>query len=317
MNKTKMISLKRISKDIQEITKNPVEGIGIIQYESDFFKYIVNIKLLYGVYKGFCLQLLLTFSDSYPTKPPKILIFPGQNFDGSYHHHVFSDHDGFYKFCFDLLENDFMKTDEENTGWNPSYTISSLLIQVQNFLCDPDLHHAIPDYLIKKFFESMKTYQRDFVDTDGKNVTHTWEHPYPPMYFKPEIKIEDKKEDKKDDKDDNEDKEENNDENNIDSNKCETIEEIEKEINELEKKKNNKKKKERKKKIEKLKKKLEELKKEEENKKRLIEIKENLTCFMLKLNYIEDPEILLGYPIIQKNTGRGLKIKIELYPIPE
>ena len=317
MNKTKMISLKRISKDIQEITKNPVEGIGIIQYESDFFKYIVNIKLLYGVYKGFCLQLLLTFSDSYPTKPPKILIFPGQNFDGSYHHHVFSDHDGFYKFCFDLLENDFMKTDEENTGWNPSYTISSLLIQVQNFLCDPDLHHAIPDYLIKKFFESMKTYQRDFVDTDGKNVTHTWEHPYPPMYFKPEIKIEDKKEDKKDDKDDNEDKEENNDENNIDTNKCETIEEIEKEINELEKKKNNKKKKERKKKIEKLKKKVEELKKEDENKKRLIEIKENLTCFMLKLNYIEDPEILLGYPIIQKNTGRGLKIKIELYPIPE
>ena len=317
MNKTKMISLKRISKDIQEITKNPVEGIGIIQYESDFFKYIVNIKLLYGVYKGFCLQLLLTFSDSYPTKPPKILIFPGQNFDGSYHHHVFSDHDGFYKFCFDLLENDFMKTDEENTGWNPSYTISSLLIQVQNFLCDPDLHHAIPDYLIKKFFESMKTYQRDFVDTDGKNVTHTWEHPYPPMYFKPEIKIEEKKEDKKDDKDDNEDKEENNDENNIDTNKCETIEEIEKEINELEKKKNNKKKKERKKKIEKLKKKLEELKKEKENKKRLIEIKENLTCFMLKLNYIEDPEILLGYPIIQKNTGRGLKIKIELYPIPE
>ena len=314
MNKTKMISLKRISKDIQEITKNPVEGIGIIQYESDFFKYIVNIKLLYGVYKGFCLQLLLTFSDSYPTKPPKILIFPGQNFDGSYHHHVFSDHDGFYKFCFDLLENDFMKTDEENTGWNPSYTISSLLIQVQNFLCDPDLHHAIPDYLIKKFFESMKTYQRDFVDIDGKKVTHTWEHPYPPMYFKPEIKIEDKKENKKDD---NEDKEENNDENNIDTNKCETIEEIEKEINELEKKKNNKKKKERKKKIEKLKKKLEELKLEEENKKRLIEIKENLTCFMLKLNYIEDPEILLGYPIIQKNTGRGLKIKIELYPIPE
>ena len=319
MNKTKMISLKRISKDIQEITKNPVEGIGIIQYESDFFKYIVNIKLLYGVYKGFCLQLLLTFSDSYPTKPPKILIFPGQNFDGSYHHHVFSDHDGFYKFCFDLLENDFMKTDEENTGWNPSYTISSLLIQVQNFLCDPDLHHAIPDYLIKKFFESMKTYQRDFVDTDGKNVTHTWEHPYPPMYFKPEIKIEEKKEEKED-KEDKEDKEENNDENNIDSNntnKCETIEEIEKEISELEKKKNNKKKKERKKKIEKLKKKLEELKKEEENKKRLIEIKENLTCFMLKLNYIEDPEILLGYPIIQKNTGRGLKIKIELYPIPE
>jgi len=44
-------------------------------------------------------------------------------------------------------------------------------------------------------------------------------------------------------------------------------------------------------------------------------IKENLTCFMLKLNYMEDRDILLGYPIIQRK-GLG-KNKIELYPIPE
>ena len=49
---------------------------------------------------------------------------------------------------------------------------------------------------------------------------------------------------------------------------------------------------------------------------RLNEIKENLTCFMLKLNYIEDPDILLGYPIVQKK-GMGRNFKIELYPIPE
>ena len=339
MNKTKMISLKRISKDIQEITKNPVEGIGIIQYESDFFKYIVNIKLLYGIYKGFCLQLLLTFSDAYPTKPPKILIFPGQNFDGQYHHHVFPDHNGFYKFCFDLLENDFMKTDEEKTGWNPSYTISSLLIQVQNFLCDPDLHHEVPQYLITKFFESMKTYKRDFVDSDGKKIIHTWDNPYPPMYFKPEEKIEDKKEEEKiedkkeEEKDDDEDDKDeesganNNNKNTNTNKKLETVEEIMNELNELKNKKNIGSKKTVKKKRIKLRKRLEELKQkeesdakikqDEEDKKRLIEIKENLTCFMLKLNYIEDPEILLGYPIIQKNTGRGLKIKIELYPIPE
>ena len=174
MNRTRIIALKRISKDIQEITNNPVEGIGIIQYEDDNFKFIVNIKLMYGIYKDFCLQLLLTFSDSYPTNPPKILLFPGQNFDGDYHHHVFYDSQGFYKFCFDLLENDFMKTDEEKTGWNPSYTISSLLIQVQNFLCDPDLHHEIPKSLIEKFFISMKTYSREFKEAEGKIVFHTW-----------------------------------------------------------------------------------------------------------------------------------------------
>ena len=30
-------------------------------------------------------------------------------------------------------------------------------------------------------------------------------------------------------------------------------------------------------------------------------IKDNLTCFMLKINYLDNPDILLGYPIIKKN----------------
>ena len=46
------------------------------------------------------------------------------------------------------------------------------------------------------------------------------------------------------------------------------------------------------------------------------EIKGNLTCFMLKNNYIDNPDILLGYPIVQSKNVLG-KNKIELYPIPE
>jgi hypothetical protein len=46
------------------------------------------------------------------------------------------------------------------------------------------------------------------------------------------------------------------------------------------------------------------------------EIKGNLTCFMLKNNYIDNPDILLGYPIVQNKDVLG-KNKIELYPIPE
>ena len=97
-----------------------------------------------------------------------------------------------------------MKTDEEKTGWNPSYTISSLLIQVQNFLCNPDLHHEVPKSLIEQFFCSMKTYTREFKDSEGKIVFHTWENPYPKMYFKEEEekkneeeKIEERKKEKK------------------------------------------------------------------------------------------------------------------------
>ena len=91
MSKNKLISMKRIEKDISEIRKHPIKGIGIIQYENDFMKYIVNIQLLTGIYEGYCLQLLLTFTEYYPVKPPKILIFPNQSFDNSYHHHIFND----------------------------------------------------------------------------------------------------------------------------------------------------------------------------------------------------------------------------------
>ena len=262
----KSIALKRINKDLKDISKYPKEGIGVISLGNDPMKYIVNIKLMDGPYKNYCVQLLLTFPDSYPTNPPKILIFPNQAIDGQYHHHIFpdttKDENGHYfkKFCFDLLDNDFMSTkDEEKTGWNPSYNMSSFLLQVQNFLCDPDMHGHIPnENKIKQLMDSMDSYQRSFVieNDEGKKEIkiHTWNKPYPEMYSNV---LKEKK----------------------DGNK-ETEEKIDK------------------------------------NAQKIQQIKENLTCFMLKVNYIDDPDILLGYPIIQTKAEFG-KDKIELYPIPE
>ena len=261
--KGKSIAIKRINKDIKEITKSPIEGIGIVSLFADVMNYIVNIKLLQGPYTNYCIQLLLTFPDEYPTKPPKILIYPNQALDGQYHHHIFPDNKmdengkHFKKFCFDLLDNDFMNTNEENTGWNSSYDISSLLLQVQNFLCDPDMHGHIPNKeKIKQLMDSMNNYQRSFKIINDKGeeeiITHTWANPYPEMFFKKEN------------------------ENDINQNKIE----------------------------------------EQKDKDflRIQQIKENLTCFMLKSNYLDEPDILLGYPIIQDKVSKN---KIELYPIPE
>ena len=265
--KGRALAIKRINKDMKEITNSPIEGIGITSLDNDPMQYIVNIRLMAGLYAGYCVQLLLTFSDNYPSKPPKILIYPGQAIDGHYHHHIFPDYYSklgkgqyFKRFCFDLLDNDFMSTTTALTGWNPSYSISSLLLQVQNFIADPDLpkDHLPSEKKIEELMKSMDQYERKFkINEDGKIVEkiHTWKNPYPEMYFKK-----------------SENKENKNAKINIDPNK------IKEEI-------------------------------------RLQQIKDNLSCFMLKLNYIDDPEILLGYPIIQKK-GKG-KDKIELFPIPE
>ena len=259
MSKAKLICQKRIVKDIKEITDNPLEGIGIAQYNNNIMEYIVNIKLQTGIYDGYCIQLLLTFNENYPTKPPKILIFPGQELDGRYHHHIFNDYSyekGFKKFCFDLLDNDFMNVNEAKTGWNPSYTVSSLLLQVQNFLSDPDMEESHLPNKDKIIFllNSNNTYKKVFKDIKGNDIIHTWKKPYPKMYFK----------DIDNDNDNNKNKE-------INTNK-------------------------------------------KNDEKRLEKIKQYLTCFTLKLNYIDVPEILLGYPIVRYTIGRN---KIELYPIPE
>ena len=265
----KSLSIKRINKDLKEITESPIEGIGIASIDNNPKEYVVNMRLMSGIYVGYCIQLLLLFSDDYPSRPPKILIFPGQLFDEEYHHHIFTDflkdenNLNYKKFCFDLLDNDFMSTSEEKTGWNPSYSISSILLQVQNFLSNPDFpENFLPDKnKIEKLMKSMENYQKLFIIKEENKIIkkiHTWQNPYPEMFF-------DKNENK-----------------NI-TNENENI------INEN--------------KI-----------KNRENKNNIQIIKDNLTCFMLKLNYIDNPNILLGYPITKKGKNKD---EFELYPIPE
>ena len=123
-------------KDIQE---NPLEGIEITSINNDPKKYVVNIKLMSGPYEGYCFQLLLTIPNIYPIKPPQIIIYPFQKIIHHYHHLVFSNPKNYGIFCIDLLDNKFISTNNEHTRWNPSYSISSILLQVQNFLSDPDM----------------------------------------------------------------------------------------------------------------------------------------------------------------------------------
>ena len=159
-------ALKRIANDMREISMCPLEGIGITPAEEDPMKFIINIEIMMGLYEGYKVQLSLVMSDDYPIKPPKILIYPNQEIDSNYHHHIFTEKDGHKKFCFDLLDNDFhMDTTQEYTGWNPAYTISTILLQVQNFISNPDLStYRLPSKdRIELLMKSMEKYQREFV----------------------------------------------------------------------------------------------------------------------------------------------------------
>ena len=174
MSRKMITALKRISNDIKALEKCPLEGIGLVSMGEDPLKFIINMQLMDGPYQGYKLQLLMSMTEDYPIKPPKVQIYPNQAIDSSYHHHIFNDYssNGFKKFCIDFLDNEFnMDTNAEHTGWNPAYTISTILLQVQNFISDPDMHHPPKPEQVKRLLDSMESYKRTFRVKEGDKMS--------------------------------------------------------------------------------------------------------------------------------------------------
>ncbi|EAS03865.1 ubiquitin-conjugating enzyme (macronuclear) [Tetrahymena thermophila SB210] len=184
MSKSRQFALKRITKDYKEIQQNPVNGVGICQLDpNDPFQFLVNIKVMSGGYKDLLFHLLLILPEQYPCKPPRMLIFPGQPYDHDFHHHIYPENDGYYKFCIDLLDKAYMDSDAIGSGWSPGYTFCTLLMQIQNFLADPDFSpeeneeaFARAPQILKKVESYSYTHQ-----VGDQTFVHSTQKPYPPL----------------------------------------------------------------------------------------------------------------------------------------
>lgn len=200
METKKLIALKRITKELKELAECPLEGIGITTLDNDPMKFLFNMELMMGPYQGYKVQLKMNLSEEYPVQPPKILLYPNQEINSLYHQHIYGTKQGFKQFCFDPINNNLaLNGSKKYMGWKPSYTISAILLQVQNFLSDPDLPEGkLPSKeKIACLIKAMDTYKKTFYiqDENGKReIMHTWKDPYPKMHYKNQIK---QKEDKK------------------------------------------------------------------------------------------------------------------------
>ncbi len=249
----KSISLKRIIKDIEELQKEPADGIGFAQLENNIYRYVVNVKLLYGSYEKLILQLEMTLSEDYPFSPPKIRLYPNQNFH-IFHHHVFQSTDNYEDLCIDIINNKFFDSDCEKSGWTPSYTLKTLLYQIQNFLAIHDKIEEPDENTIKSLFHLIRIYSRKFTDEYGNKVIHSYDNPYPKIYQ--------------------------------DKNNLIIYKQIDMEKEEKKKLLSNK----------------------------MQDLKNNVCCFITKINYIEDNSLILGYPVFIK---KDFKNRRDYIPIPE
>ena len=188
-------AIKRALRDLAEIEANPISGISVAMPDiNNPFVMHANIEIRDGIYEGILIHLVIHIPDEYPIKPPAVNIAPGLDFGHKYHEHIYDNQTHGNSICTDLTSNfagHFSLIDSygkpTRSGWTPSYTLSSVLVQLQVFFADPDLEkHMLPsDEEIVKLRRHIERFEVDVKIDDGmgeeKTVTHSRRNPYPPL----------------------------------------------------------------------------------------------------------------------------------------
>jgi len=131
-----MTTVKRVIKEYAQLVKEPLDGIWVQTDESHVLKCVCYFKV-----NDFWLPMVVLFPSNYPIKPPDV----GFPIDFSYTEgasYVKSDGPlkGMIVICLDILGN-FAHVHTEwsgskGSGWSPSYTLTSLLVNMQTVILD-------------------------------------------------------------------------------------------------------------------------------------------------------------------------------------
>ena len=99
-------------------------------------------------------KLLLTFDESYPTKPPTVKFLSRM-----FHPNVYANGE----LCLDILQN----------RWSPTYDVAAILTSIQSLLHDPNPNSPANAEAAQLYRENMKEYVRRVLAT----VEESWLDP--------------------------------------------------------------------------------------------------------------------------------------------
>ena len=94
---------------------------------------------------------MLTFDESYPTKPPHVKFVSRM-----FHPNVYANGD----LCLDILQN----------RWSPTYDVAAILTSIQSLLHDPNPNSPANAEAARLFSESRKDYNKRVRET----VEESW-----------------------------------------------------------------------------------------------------------------------------------------------
>lgn len=118
--KIKGMALKRITKELADITKNPPTEISAGPKGEDMFKWQGMIMGPKGTpYEGGVFFLNIEFPQEYPFKPPKV------KFTQPVYHPNINKEGGI---CLDILKD----------NWSPALTVPKVLLSISSLLTEPN-----------------------------------------------------------------------------------------------------------------------------------------------------------------------------------
>lgn len=141
-------SIKRIQKELEEIKKEPPNNCSAGPKNSDLHEWEATIiGPAESPFAGGVFKLLITFTDKYPFKPPKV------KFITKIYHPNINNHGSI---CLDIL----------NVNWSPALTVTKLLLSISSLLTDPN-----PNDPLVKSIADMYLHKREKYNNKAREYT--------------------------------------------------------------------------------------------------------------------------------------------------
>jgi len=130
-------------RDLKELQANPVQHVVAVPLDNDIYEWHGNFTGTSEPFTSTVFHFILKFPLNYPASPPSVTLCTPVN-----HRNVFQAPGGAFGVCLDMLETgSVFGADEQKsrpyTGWTASYSVLSVLLQLQAFLLDPDFTSSV------------------------------------------------------------------------------------------------------------------------------------------------------------------------------
>ena len=127
-----MASLKRLHKELTELTKNPYDEFSVSLKDEDIYKWEIIIFGPHNTpYEGGMFKTEMSFPKEYPNKPPELKFI-----SDIYHPNIYANG----KVCISILHEgeDQWGYESSSERWNPIHGVSSVIMSTISMLSDPN-----------------------------------------------------------------------------------------------------------------------------------------------------------------------------------